>query len=579
MEKKPINFVWHYLKIFKWYWLMIFVCLIIAQLCSQASPYFMAKIFNLVAGQEPSEEYWSQIIYLALMVSGLSLFRMLFYEGTQFIDAKFAPKANSLVVRDVFDYVNKQSISYFVNEMTGSISKKVEQLASGLTGFFDHMYGALFGTINITVCVIYLTIVSWYYLLAMSLWIAIVVLVSVKLGNIRRAMGKETSKKESNASAMVVDAISNYSEIKSFANFKFERFNLLKALRDLRKCESKEKMMMGWIRFIQQLVSIISVVSFLFLSVYLLKIKTIDTTEFIFANTIFLNISGAVFHLSWLYNSFSRIFGKLSSALETIAVEPSIVDKKNALNLKCKKAEISFENVVFGYNDKNPLFKNLNLTIKKGSKVGLVGFSGSGKSTFIKLIGRYYDIRSGAIKINGLDIRDLTQESLHRSISTIPQDVCLFNRSLFDNIRYGKTGALEKEVSMAAKKAYADIFIKDFPQGYQTKVGDRGVVLSGGERQRIAIARAILKDAPILIFDEATSALDTQSERYIQKSLQGLMKGKTVLAIAHRLSTLREMDRILVFDKGKIVEDGTHEELLQKAGKYQKLYNMQFEID
>ena len=179
---------------------------------------------------------------------------------------------------------------------------------------------------------------------------------------------------------------------------------------------------------------------------------------------------------------------------------------------------------------------------------------------------------SGSIKINGYDLRDITQDSLHQNIATIPQDVCLFNRTLLENIRYGDTEASNKEVEAAAKKAYADIFIKQFSDGYNTKVGDRGIILSGGERQRIAIARAILKKAPILIFDEATSALDSQSEIHIQKSLKNLMKGKTVLAIAHRLSTLREMDRILVFDKGKIVEDGNHEALLKKNGLYSKLY-------
>jgi ATP-binding cassette subfamily B protein len=201
--------------------------------------------------------------------------------------------------------------------------------------------------------------------------------------------------------------------------------------------------------------------------------------------------------------------------------------------------------------------------------------SGSGKSTLIKLPLRYFDIQSGSISINEKDIRDVTQDSLHRLISSIPQDVCLFNRTLMENIKYGRTNAAEEEVVMAAKKASADEFITALPKGYQTKVGERGVILSGGERQRIAIARAILKNAPILVFDEATSALDSQSEKHIQKSLSKLMKNKTVIAIAHRLSTLREMDRILVMEKGEIVEQGTHEALLRKRGIYAKLYKMQ----
>lgn len=275
-------------------------------------------------------------------------------------------------------------------------------------------------------------------------------------------------------------------------------------------------------------------------------------------------IAGMVFQLTWVYSNVMRIHGQLKSALDTLAVEPGLKDRSNAADLRAVEAEIEFAGVSFAYAGRENLFENLNLTIKAGEKVGLVGHSGSGKSTFIKLIARYYDTTAGSIKINGTDIRDVRQDSLHRLISAIPQDVCLFNRSLFDNIRYGRTNATEEEVYRAARQAGADEFIRAFPGGYQTKVGDRGVVLSGGERQRIAIARAILKNAPILVFDEATSALDSQSEKHIQKSLVRLMKNKTVIAIAHRLSTLREMDRILVFDKGRIVEQGTHLSLLRK---------------
>ncbi len=265
----------------------------------------------------------------------------------------------------------------------------------------------------------------------------------------------------------------------------------------------------------------------------------------------------------------------MSSALETLAVEPEIVDRPGARDLPLRKSKIVFDRVSFGYNGNNPLFRNLSVEIGAGEKVGLVGLSGSGKSTFVKLISRYYDVTGGAVRINGHDIREVTQNSLHRNIAVIPQDVCLFNRTLAENIRYGKTNASDRQVQTAAQKAFADIFIREFPDGYQTKVGDRGVILSGGERQRIAIARAILKNAPILIFDEATSALDSESERHIQKSLANLMKGKTVLAIAHRLSTLREMDRILVFDKGRIIENGSHEQLLRQKGRYYKLFTMQ----
>ena len=237
--------------------------------------------------------------------------------------------------------------------------------------------------------------------------------------------------------------------------------------------------------------------------------------------------------------------------------------------------DVRFEDVTFGYNEDKTILHDISLFAKPGQKLAFVGSTGAGKTTITNLINRFYDIQDGKIRYDGININKIKKDDLRHSLGIVLQDTHLFTATVMENIRYGDTDAGEEKVVAAAKKACADNFIRSFSDGYQTKVGDRGVILSGGERQRIAIARAILKNAPILIFDEATSALDSQSERHIQKSLSNLMKGKTVLAIAHRLSTLREMDRILVFDKGRIIESGSHEELLAKKGLYFKLYNMQ----
>lgn len=574
MEKSPLRFIWHYVKIFKWSMLLLVLCIFTRQISNTIEPYFLAKIYNTVADRQ-NTGYWNEILLYASLLAVISLAALLISESAMFIVARFVPKIKTMVIRDVFEDVNRQSISYFANEMTGNISHKVSLLANNATDFINSCFEVLHMVSRTAVTVAVLSWVSWHYAVFILIWTFSIVLISGKLGDIRRRWGKETGRLSSAANAVVVDAISNYSEIKSFANFRFEKVNLLKSLRILRKAETTEKKVMGWIRIVQQFISLLSLVAFIFFSIYLLKAGKIDTTQFIFVTTVFLNISYLAFQMSWVYNNFSRMFGNVSSALDTLAVEPEITDKPGAATLKGRTAAIRFENVTFGYQSRDKLFKCLNLDIKPREKIGLVGLSGSGKSTFVKLISRYYDVDAGSIKINGHDIRDVSQDSLHKMIATIPQDVCLFNRTLFENIRYGDTEAGEKQVVNAAKKAYADIFIREFADGYQTKVGDRGVILSGGERQRIAIARAILKKAPILIFDEATSALDSQSEIHIQKSLKNLMKGKTVLAIAHRLSTLREMDRILVFDKGKIIESGSHEQLLAQNGLYARLYNMQ----
>lgn len=252
-----------------------------------------------------------------------------------------------------------------------------------------------------------------------------------------------------------------------------------------------------------------------------------------------------------------------------------IVDAPNAQPLRVTHNKIEFENVSFSYNINNPLFKNINLVIESGKKVRFVGFSGSGKTTCVNLILRFFDVTSGRILIDNQNIAHVTQNSLHQSIAMIPQDTSLFHRSLIENIRYGRLDATDAEVIDAAKRAHCHEFINQLPDGYYSLVGERGIKLSGGQRQRIAIARAILKQAPILLLDEATSALDSVTEKCIQEGLHTLMQGSTTIVIAHRLSTLAEMDRILIFDKGEIIEDGNHTELLKANGHYAKMWKMQ----
>ena len=575
MEKTPFRYLWHYIRIFKLLVVSVLALNFLSQLCGQVYPLYLAKIYSTAAGEVGTPDYWDKIVGFALAAFVLGLGKVIFFDVTMFIAARILPQVRTLVIRDGFDYVNRHSIAYFTQEMSGNISNKVTQLNTGVLDGFNEFMMSTSMVMYVLIAIGILSFMNVWFFAAMMLWLALIVLVSWKLGQKRSVLSRETSRRQSLANGVIVDSLANYSEIKSFANFRFERLNLIKHLRILRRAENVEQKAKAWIHLAQNLFAVVSMLGFMFLSIWIFRRGAIDTTGFIYANSLFAMIAGMVFQLTWVYSNVMRIHGQLKSALDTLAVEPGLKDLPNAADIRAVKAEIEFDGVSFAYAGRENLFENLNLTIKAGEKVGLVGHSGSGKSTFIKLIARYYDTTAGSIKVNGTDIRDVRQDSLHRLISAIPQDVCLFNRSLFDNIRYGRTNATEEEVYLAARQAGADEFIRAFPGGYQTKVGDRGVVLSGGERQRIAIARAILKNAPILIFDEATSALDSQSEKHIQKSLVRLMKNKTVIAIAHRLSTLREMDRILVFDKGHIVEQGTHLSLLRKKGLYYKLYNMQ----
>ncbi len=577
MKKTALPFIIEYLKKFalRIFFLLFFI--LVSQFCEQMATLYLAKVFDMAGRSALGNPEWKPMAYALLISLALGAITVISGFGGMFLTSKLLPIIRSMVVKDAFEYVNKHSISYFYNEMSGNISNKVGLLHSGVTDILRDLTNVAFHFLFIFVNIVILSTVNGWLGLGTFIWFILTALVGIKLGKTRAAYSKESGKMQSMASAMVVDSIANYSEIKSFANYKFERLNLLKYLRKYRSAETKERRFSAIAHLFLESISTLSSIGFSFFALALLYFNKISTAEFIFICTVFLRLSGMVFGISWITNNISSNVGKINSALSTLAIEPEIVDSPKAIDQTFKTAQITFENVKFSYADKGDLFENLSLTIKAGEKIGLVGASGAGKSTFIKLLSRYFDVTEGGIKINDIDIRDLKQDSLHRNISVMPQDVCLFNRTLAENIRYGKTNASDAEVENAAKQAFADIFINQFPKGYETKVGERGVVLSGGEKQRVAIARAILKNAPILIFDEATSALDSASEAYIQKSLNNLMKGKTVIAIAHRLSTLREMDRILVFEKGRIVEEGTHRSLLRQKGVYAKLYKMQAE--
>jgi len=316
----------------------------------------------------------------------------------------------------------------------------------------------------------------------------------------------------------------------------------------------------------------------LFYMIHLRMSGFISVGDFAFVFGIVLIVAEDIWHATISLQDFSRAMGDLKSALTILNIPQENRDNKNARILRVKSPQIEFKHISFGYTPKDFIFKDLNLTIKPAEKVGLVGHSGAGKSSLINLLLRYFIQNQGEIIIDGQNIDQVTQDSLRENIAIIPQDTLLFHRTLMENIRFGRPQATDEEVIEASKKAHIHDFIMELPEQYQSYVGERGIKLSGGQRQRIAIARAILKDAPILVLDEATSSLDSHTEKLIQESLALLIKDKrkTVIAIAHRLSTLKNMDRIIVLDKGTIIEEGTHNQLINnEKSLYTKLWKLQ----
>ena len=429
--------------------------------------------------------------------------------------------------------------------------------------------------ISFTVSLILLFGVNRDLALTLAAWITVYVIISFLLAFKCRVYAREYAASRSLVSGKIVDSVTNIMNAKIFSRRDYERAYLEGFLNLEVKSARKTFWFMErirWFQFISAMVLMLGVIG------YALKIWAehgMTVGQFAMAASLSLMLIEQARGLSRRFLEFFEYVGNINDGVSLIVSPHEVIDRDNVHPLKIHAGSIHFHGVDFSYVAGKHVFQHLNIYVGPGEKVGLVGFSGSGKSSLLNLMLRLFEPQSGSILIDDQDIQSVSQESLRANIAMIPQDPMLFHRTLMENIRYGRLESNDKEVITAAKRAHAHEFIIETEEGYDSLVGERGVKLSGGQRQRIALARAILKDAPILLLDEATSALDSVTERHIQESLNYLMQNKTVMVIAHRLSTLAHLDRILVFHEGSIVEDGNHAELLSLEGHYARMWSMQ----
>jgi ATP-binding cassette subfamily B protein len=379
----------------------------------------------------------------------------------------------------------------------------------------------------------------------------------------------------SETTGTIVDSVSNITSARLFARLGFERENLDRTLERELTAVRRSNSYSERVRWFQFSAAAALKIGVLYYALELWQRGAIEVGSFVMSVSLSLLIINEARNLSRRFLEFFEYIGNVANGVHTIVRAHDVIDAPDAEPVPITRGSIEFRNVDFGYSNERRVFNQLSVTIPPGQSVGLVGLSGSGKSTFVSLVLRLFDPQSGQVLIDGTDIRRITQDSLHAQLSLIPQDPSLFHRTLLENIRYGRLEASDEEVIEAARKASAHEFIAQIKDGYHSMVGERGIKLSGGQRQRIAIARVILKNAPVLILDEATSSLDSITERAIQTTLDQVMKGKTVIVVAHRLSTVAHLDRILVFDQGRIVEDGSHADLLAQRGAYYRLWSRQ----
>jgi len=557
--------------------MIIFACEAAQAACTILLPYAIKEIIDAVTfanstGADIFEASEDALLLFALLNLGIVLFSRA--SGAALVMT--GPFLRTEIRKSLFSYLQHHSHRYFVSHFAGSLASRIAEVATSCmyalwTITFD-FYPLI---IKSVVALILLFTASSDLAIVLSVWLGIYIYVSFLLAKKCRSYAQDFAAARSLVTGKIVDSVTNVMNAKMFARRKYEEAYLTDYLNEEVYQAKRTFWYMEKLRWFQYTAAMVLMVGMVGYALKIWSNGNMTVGEFSMVAGLAIMLIEAARGLSRSFLEFFEFLGNIGDGVAVFVQSHDIVDSEGADVLEVDQGKIAFENVTFIYPEGLEVFEQLNVTIPSKQQVGLVGFSGSGKSTFVNLMLRLFEPQSGTIGIDGQNILEVTQDSLRENISMIPQDPQLFHRSLMENIRYGRLDASDEEVVEAAKKAHAHDFILQTEKQYDSLVGERGVKLSGGQRQRIAIARAILKNAPILILDEATSALDSVTERKIQQGLDNLMKGRTVVVIAHRLSTIAHMDRILVFDEGKIIEDGNHKALLEQNGHYATLWNMQ----
>ena len=564
IKKQPIAFI------------VFFLSPTILILESTVMPYALKMIIDCISThQGPRNNIFLQLKPALYLYTGCWLIWTIIARSQNLWQAYILPKFEADIRMSSLSYVLEHSYRYFSNQFSGNIANKISDLPKSLDTIRMILCWNVVSSIStVSAALTVMFFINIWCTVILGIWVILFMLAIIYIGKGANVAAEKNAEDKSNLSGHIVDLISNIASVKLFSKITNE-INYLKTFQE-KEIVSNKQLILSYNKL--NLCSDILGFSLVALIITLIagwQRDLISVGDFVF---IMQSTYGVMLQLWYLSQSFTTLFteiGITKQALTILQKPHDIIDLPNAKLLQIKSGLIEFDNVTFNYQHGNRLFQNKHITIEPGTKVGLVGFSGSGKTTFANLILRFFEIHHGQIRIDGQNIREVTQDSLHAAIAMIPQDTSLFHRTLMENIRYGNLDANDQEVIQASINAHCHEFIMKLPEQYQTLVGERGTKLSGGQRQRIAIARAMLKNAPIIILDEATSALDSVTEKHIQESLQILTKNRTTIVIAHRLSTLSAMDRILVFDRGQIIEDGLHEQLLQQNGRYSYMWHMQ----
>lgn len=573
IPREPLRFGLYVSKARKAWVFSAFFCVFMAVFISRSTVIIIKNLTDAISQQNLNFDI---IWFWAIAFAVAWFFVQLFYRLSGFSARMWMIHMKSTAYKSLYSYLTHHNKDYFNNRFAGALANKMSNASDGVEAIYSQILWKFFPLIFGLLLYMFITWQNDPRLsIVITVWSLFFIGMNMFFAKKLRPLAKHSAEQYSRMKGTIIDSLSNISTVHEYAHVSHEKRYVHSYIKSQVHASLRQWWVGEWILFINGFFMFLFIFTMMSLSVYLFQMGIITVGAIVMIITIVGDIISHLLFIGQEINNAAQRYGQAQEGLDEVLTKHQIVDGPDAKNVKIKKGLIDFDNVTFRYDD-TYVFKGFNLKIKHGEKVGIVGRSGAGKSTLVSLLLRHFDVQDGTIRIDKHNLKEITLESLRKAIAFVPQDTSLFHRSIFENIQYSKPGAKKKEVEKAAKMALADEFIKNLPHKYDTLVGERGVKLSGGQRQRVAIARAFLKDAPILVLDEATSALDSESEQAIQTSLDRLMKNRTVIAIAHRLSTLRKMDRILIIEDGEIVEDGSPDMLLHdKNGVFKKLWDHQ----